>query len=171
MMESLFNSNGFMPHGMCFLWRQDILYTHVLSDIATGMAYYGVTAGSVYIFVKRDDIPYKWFVIPFGILMFAACGSSHFFSVWTIWNPDFGAQAFIKAITRIVSVATTIIFWFLIPRAVALPSPTLLRAKNQELEYEILQRKKAKKKYNNSIKLLNKGLKNVHHNLKILMKN
>jgi len=140
---SLFNSTGFMPHGMCFQWRKDILYTHVAADIATGLAYYGVAVGLIYFFMKRDDIPYKKFVIPFGILIFTACGTSHFFSIWTIWNPDFGPEAIIKATTGIVSVATTAILWYLMPHIIALPSPKLLKLKNQELEAEITLRKNA----------------------------
>jgi diguanylate cyclase (GGDEF)-like protein len=143
---SIFNSTGFMPHGMCFQWRKDILYTHVAADIATGLAYYGVAAGLIYFFMKRDDIPYKKFVIPFGILIFTACGTSHFFSIWTIWNPDFGPEAIIKATTGIVSVATTAILWYLMPQIIALPSPKLLKLKNQELEFEIGQRKIAEEK-------------------------
>ena len=148
-MESLFplsNSNGFMPHGMCFLWQQDILYTQVVADTLTGLAYYGITAALAYIFIKRDDIPYKWLIIPFGILMFFACGTSHFFSVWTIWNPDFGTQAAIKAMTGIASISTAIILWYLMPKVIALPSPALLRRKNEALGHEVLQRKNAEQK-------------------------
>lgn len=140
-LESLFNSTGFMPHGMCFQWREDILFTHVISDLVIGLAYFAVAAGLLYFFLNRDDIPYKKFVIPFGILIFVACGTSHFFSIWTIWTPDFGTQAVIKAITGIVSVATAIIFWILMPQIIALPSPKILRIKNQELEFEVSQRK------------------------------
>lgn len=132
-----------MPHGMCFQWRKDILYTHIAADIATGLAYYGIAAGLIYFFMRRDDIPYKMFVIPFGILIFTACGTSHLFSIWTIWNPDFGIQALIKATTGIVSIITMGILWYLMPQIIALPSPKLLKLKNQELETEITLRKNA----------------------------
>ena len=145
-MESIFNSTGFMPHGMCFQWREDILFTHVISDLAIGLAYFAVAAGLLYFFLNRDDIPYKKFVIPFGILIFIACGTTHFFSIWTIWTPDFGMQAIIKAITGIVSVATAIILWVLMPQIIALPSPKALKIKNEELEFEISQRKIAEEK-------------------------
>ncbi len=148
-MESLFplfNSNGFMPHGMCFSWRQDILYTQVAADAITGLAYYGITAALAYIFIKRHDIPYRWFVIPFGILMFFACGTSHFFSIWTIWNPDFGTEVVIKAFTGVASASTAIMLWYLMPQVIALPGPTLLRIKNEELENQIFQRRSAEQK-------------------------
>lgn len=135
-----------MPHGMCFQWREDILFTHVISDLATGLAYFAVAAGLLYFFMNRDDIPYKKFVIPFGILIFTACGATHLFSIWTIWTPDFGMQAIIKAITGIVSVATAIILWRLMPQIIALPSPKVLKIKNEELKFEIGQRKIAEEK-------------------------
>ncbi len=161
-MESFFplsNSNGFMPHGMCFLWQQDILYTHVAADTITGLAYYGITAALAYIFIKRDDLPHRWLVIPFGILMFFACGTSHFFSIWTIWNPNFGTEAFIKAITGIVSAATAIILWYLMPQVITLPSPTLLRTKNEELQHEVLQRRNAEKRIQDLNEILEQRVK------------
>lgn len=29
----------FMPHGMCYAWRPDILWLHVVSDMAVAIAY------------------------------------------------------------------------------------------------------------------------------------
>ena len=34
--------HGFMPHGMCYLWRLDILLMHVVSDFVIGVAYFSI---------------------------------------------------------------------------------------------------------------------------------
>lgn len=31
----------YMEHGACFLWEPGLVWLHVISDIVTGIAYYG----------------------------------------------------------------------------------------------------------------------------------
>ena len=38
-MQSL---HGFMPHGMCYLWRVDILLMHVSADVLIGLSYLSI---------------------------------------------------------------------------------------------------------------------------------
>ena len=40
--EHLFSADGFMPHGMCYLWRPDILGLHVTSDALIVLAYFSI---------------------------------------------------------------------------------------------------------------------------------
>jgi two-component sensor histidine kinase len=61
------------------------------------------------------------------------CGVTHFMMVWTLWNPDYGIEALIKASTAAVSVVTAFALWPLLPRVIALPSPI-------ELERRIAER-------------------------------
>ena len=72
------------------------------------------------------------------LLLFAAfillCGATHWLDVLTLWLPVYGAQALIKATTALVSIATAIALWKLMPVALALPSPAQLRAANAALQ-------------------------------------
>lgn len=36
------SAEGFMPHGMCYLWRPDLLALHVLSDALISLAYFSI---------------------------------------------------------------------------------------------------------------------------------
>ncbi len=139
-----FSREEYMPHGACFLWYPEILYSQAISDILTGMSYYSVAIGLIYFVLKREDIPFKWFFIPFGTLVFAACGTVHFLGAWTLWTPDFGVQTVFKVITAIVSLSIGIIIWPLMPRIIALPSPRQFAAAKLELaEVRLKQAEKA----------------------------
>ena len=39
MLNNWFNSQGFMPHGHCFLWIPSILWTSVIADALIALAY------------------------------------------------------------------------------------------------------------------------------------
>src|SRR4051794_28647176 len=55
---------------------------------------------------------------------------THFLSIWTLWNPDYGLQGAVKAITAAVSLVTAIALWPLLPRVLALPSSATLADAN-----------------------------------------
>ncbi|MBL4666815.1 MAG: response regulator, partial [Sneathiella sp.] len=128
-----------MPHGTCFLWYPEILYTQAISDVVTGVSYYSVAIGLIYFVTQREDIPFKWFYIPFGTLVFAACGTVHFLGAWTLWTPDFGVQTVFKVITAIVSLSIGTMLWPLMPKIIALPSPRQFAAAKLELADAKLQ--------------------------------
>ena len=41
---------GFVPHGVCLLWRPDILALHVASDMLIGLSYFSIPVALVYSF-------------------------------------------------------------------------------------------------------------------------
>ena len=45
------------------------------------------------------------------------CGTSHIMEIVVIWYPDYALEGVIKALTAIVSVATLIAAWKIIPQA------------------------------------------------------
>ena len=121
-----------MPHGNCFLWKPEILWFHVGSDLVTALAYYSIPIVLFYFVKKRKDLTYKWVFILFGLFIFF-CGTTHLFEIRTIWVPEYFTEGLIKAVTAIVSAATAIALWPLLPHALKLPSPAQLQKKNQEL--------------------------------------
>jgi len=134
---SFFDNDNFMPHGMCYLWQPDILWTSVIADVLTGIAYFSITA-AVIIFVKRrKDLPYPWFFLLAGSVIFLACGLSHIVSAIVIWEPIYGISSIVKAITAITSVLTGIIIWLVLPFFLGFPSPSMLEKKNIALQDSI----------------------------------
>lgn len=141
-MESAWSSlsvAGFMPHGGCYLWRSDVLWLHVASDTLTGLAYYSIPIALLVFLKRREDVIYHWMFLLFAAFIFA-CGTTHLFGVWNVWNADYYTEGAVKAVTAAVSVLTAILLWPLIPRAVALPSPRQLRESNEKLAAEVERR-------------------------------
>jgi len=123
-----------MPHGMCYLWQPSILWTSVISDVLTGLAYFSITAAVIIFVKKRKDLPYPWFFLLAGSVIFLACGTSHLISAIVIWNPIYGISSIVKAITAITSVATGIAIWLVLPFFLRFPSPSMLEKNNRALQ-------------------------------------
>jgi PAS domain S-box-containing protein len=140
-LNSFFSINQFIPHGHCYLWRPELVWLHLLSDVLTGLAYYSIPVMLVYFVRKRRDVPFDWIFLMFSTFI-VACGTTHLIDVWTLWYPTYWLSGFIKAITAFVSVVTALQLVPLIPQALALPSPAQLEAANHQLAKEIAERKR-----------------------------
>ena len=137
-----FASEEFMPHGMCFLWEPGLVWLHVVSDFLIGAAYFSIPVALAVFAFRRTDLQYRWMVGLF-MLFIVACGTTHFFGIWVIWNPDYGIQGVLKATTALASVATAIVLWPILPKLLALPSPAMLATTNDELRAEVDRRRAA----------------------------
>ena len=135
-MQSL---HGFMPHGMCYLWRLDILIMHVMADVLIGLSYLSIPVVIWWISVKRPDILFRPVAYLF-ILFIILCGVTHLFSIYTIWTPAYFIEGGLKLATAIVSVATAVVLWPLLPKALAMPSSEQLAQSNKSLQDEVLLR-------------------------------
>ena len=138
-LRSLFESESLSPHGICLLWRPESIWTHVISDALIGAAYFSIPLGLAHLVSRRPEIEFGWVLWCFAAFILA-CGTTHFFSIWTLWFPDYGTEAVIKIVTAAVSVATAIALWPLLPRLLALPSPETLRQTNEDLAMRIKER-------------------------------
>jgi signal transduction histidine kinase len=124
---------------MCLLWRPELIWTQVTVDAVTGLAYYSIPFVLAYFAAKRPDFgfhPVIWCFVGFIL----ACGTTHFMSIWTLWVPDYGLEALIKALTAILSVATAILLWWLLPVALRMPSPEQLNEANAALARHVIER-------------------------------
>ena len=137
--QKLLGARGLAPHGFCLLWDPALIWTHVISDALIGVAYFSIPVALGYFLIRRRDVAFGWVAWLFAAFI-TACGVTHFLSIWVLWNPDYGPEALVKAITAAVSVATAIALWPLLPRAIALPSPAMLRRANDDLRTGISER-------------------------------
>src|SRR3569833_371117 len=83
-LEQLFSSSGFMPHGMCYLWRSDILALHVLADSLITLAYFSIPFTLLYFVRRRQDLQFNWVFVCFAIFIIA-CGAAHLMEIVTFW--------------------------------------------------------------------------------------
>ncbi|MDB5640907.1 MAG: histidine kinase [Hyphomicrobiales bacterium] len=131
-LKDLLDSDSLSPHGICLLWRPELIWTHVVSDFLIGASYFSIPVFLGYLVWKRPDISFNWVIWCFAVFILA-CGTTHFFSIWTLWAADYGVEAIIKVVTAAASIATAVLLWPLLPKALSWPSPTQLAAANGEL--------------------------------------
>lgn len=118
----------------------ELVWFHIVSDALIAIAYYSIPITLVYFVRKRGDLPFNWIVWLFGAFI-TACGTSHIIEIWTLWYPTYWLSGLVKAITALISAYTAIALVLLVPKALALPSPSQLKKANTQLEHEILERK------------------------------
>src|SRR3954454_17249407 len=109
-LSKLLSFEEFMPHGMCILWRPDLLWLHAGSDALIALAYYSIPVALIYIVRRRKDLVFPTVFILFGAFIFA-CGTTHVLGVWTIWHPDYWVEGAVKAATAAISVVSAILLW------------------------------------------------------------
>ena len=143
--EKLFDENGFMPHGMCILWRNDLLFLHVVSDALIALAYFAIPGILLYFLHKRKDVVFSWVFVMFALFI-VACGFTHLMGIWTFWYPDYLEQGLIKALTAVISMLTAIALVPILPQIINLPSPKQLLEANKKLNREIEERINAEKR-------------------------
>ncbi len=136
---------AFMPHGHCYLWRPDILGTHVISDLSIAMAYYAIPAVlAIVLYKRRQNIPYPEVLALFVAFIFL-CGTTHLINIYVTWFPAYEIQGWVKALTAVVSVATALTLIPKLPALLNLPglkqayeesqqALQLLNEKNQQME-------------------------------------
>jgi PAS domain-containing protein len=135
-------SDGFMPHGYCYLWNPGLVWLHVMSDSLITLAYLSIPITLIYFVRKRRDLPFHWMFICFGTFI-VACGATHAMEIWNLWHAAYWLAGGVKAVTAVASVLTAILLTQLVPQALALPSATALVEANAALERQIAERKQA----------------------------
>ncbi len=141
MFEKLLDPEGLIPHGFCLLWRNDLFWSLAVSDAAITLSYVSISAAIGLYLIKRRDMYLRRVAVAFAFFILL-CGTSHATDVWTLWSPDYGAQALVKMATAMVSVATALLLWPLFPHALALPSAAQMSLANAALRRENEDRKR-----------------------------
>lgn len=137
-----FSPQGFMPHGQCYLWEQNLLWLHAIADSLISLAYFSIPLLLISFIRQRQDVPFKRVFALFSLFIIS-CGLTHLMAVWTLWHPAYWLSGWLKALTALVSLYTAVELIPIIPKALSLPSPSALAAINQTLSQEIQERQAA----------------------------
>ena len=139
-----YNIDNFMPHGHCFYWIPELLWTLVISDSVIVLSYYAIPFMIIYSIrnrLKNSRKEVKIILVMFSVFILA-CGTTHLIGIINIWHPDYYLSAIAKSITAIVSFLTAVL---LIPTVKKADSYILqkeetnitLNSKNIELEHVV----------------------------------
>ncbi|MEH6345994.1 MAG: HAMP domain-containing sensor histidine kinase [Bermanella sp.] len=160
-LQLLFSTSGFMPHGHCYLWKPELLWMNVISDMVIFLSYSAIPVAIAIFAHKRKDMPFSWVLILFSVFIIT-CGFTHLIAVVTVWQPAYWIAAIMKVITAVASVLTAVVLFPLLPKALAIPSPAMLQTANNKLTIQISERIKIEKEINYK----NSELEAVNHALK-----
>lgn len=122
----------YVPRQVCMNYESDVIVMHIVADILIAAAYYSIPLGLAYFVRKRLDLAYQWMFWLFAAFILF-CGTTHIFNVIAIWHPLYRLDGVIKLLTGFISVATAIMLWPIIPKALMLPSPA-------QLEQRVIER-------------------------------
>lgn len=128
-----FQTQGFMPHGLCLAWKPGILWTTVISHATIALSYFVIPLALIYLILKRHDFKFKWIFVLFGAFILF-CGLTHLLALITLWHPIYGIQSIVLASTAMVSILTAILVWPQIPILLKIATPWQLEKINHELE-------------------------------------
>ncbi|MCR5873239.1 PAS domain S-box protein [Phenylobacterium sp. J426] len=141
-LRPFFETASLNPHGICLLWRPELIWTHAISDVLIGLAYFSIPLALGVFLYHRRDVRFGWAVWLF-VLFIMLCGVTHFMMVWTLWNPDYGIEALIKAATALASIVTAVALWPLLPKAIAIPSTAAMQARIDERDAALVEARAA----------------------------
>ena len=140
-LERIFG-HGFMPHGHCYLWSPEMVWTQVSANLLIGTAYAAI-ATTLAVLVRRiKNIPFAWVYLAFGTFILS-CGLTHFFDIVTVWHPIYWADAGVRVVTATASVATAVLILPMVPKAAALAEDARLsneRGRQLELAHRELEK-------------------------------
>ncbi len=131
--QNFFATDDFMPHGMCYLWRPDMVALHVVSDAMIAIAYFTIPV-FLYTFARKKKGVAHIYVFHLFAAFIMLCGLTHVMGIWVLWNPDYGTQGLLKLMTGVVSVVTAILVWVLLPTLLKLPTTAELEEANSRLD-------------------------------------
>lgn len=127
---------SFMPHGVCLLWNQWLVWTSAISDLLIAVAYYSIPLALYYFVKKRTDFGYRRIVSLFATFI-VLCGTTHLLGAVILWKPYYYIDLAVKVATAVVSAATAVILWPFVPKLLAMPSVSQLETANRDLLREI----------------------------------
>lgn len=112
-----------------------LMMVMALSNALIAISYASIPFFLIVFVRKRKDMPFTWIIFLFGLFILA-CGTTHVMHVIGLWWPVNWEQATVDAICAIISVATAIVLWPVLPQLLSIPSPNQLRMVNIELQKE-----------------------------------
>jgi hypothetical protein len=134
---------NFMPHGHCYLWQPDILWTHVISDLVIALAYYAIPILlGIFLYKRRQNIPFVEIVALFVAFIFL-CGTTHLIRIYVTWYPAYAFEGWVKALTALVSIATAIVLVPKLPQLITLPGIQQAYQQSQEALKSLKRQKQA----------------------------
>lgn len=110
-----------------------LMMVMAISNALIAVSYASIPFFLIVFVRKRKDMPFTWVIFLFGLFILA-CGTTHIIHVIGLWWPVNWWQATVDSLCALVSVATAVSVWPILPKLLSIPSPKQLRLVNSELQ-------------------------------------
>jgi hypothetical protein len=118
--QRLFDASGFMPRWQCGDWSSELGWLHIISDFLIFVAYACIPLSLMFFVFRRRDIALKGVVWLF-VAFILSCGLTHLLDASMFYHPAYRLLGMMKGITAIVSLATVVAIFRVMPTAISLP--------------------------------------------------
>lgn len=135
----LFGAGSFLPQGVCLLWRADLMALHAVADGLSGAAHLAIPCAILLFWYRRPHMANSC-LAGLLVLFTLSGGLAQLADLATLWWPAYRTEGLLKTTSALLSIATAISVWLLLPNALALPSPVLLQRRNAALAAEVDRR-------------------------------
>ncbi len=86
-----------------------------VSDAVITASYYAIPVALVHFVRRNRTLHFDWIFLMFSAFIFA-CGTTHLIAILNIWRPAYWFDAWLKLGTALISLATAVFLWPLLPR-------------------------------------------------------
>ncbi len=142
MLEYLFGSASFVPHGYCLLWRPDLVAMHVGGDVLTFIAYTAISLAIWRFTAHRTEFRRNPITLVSAAFVFG-CGITHLVGAMALWYPAYGFQGILKLVVSAISITAAVTIWRMLPKILRYPSGAQIEHQFQLLSSEIEGRRRA----------------------------
>lgn len=136
-----FSVNNALLQAVCAQAGSSWLKAHVLSSISSGLAFYAMSCGFLFL-VSRKPLRFKAIYVMLALFFFVF-GSTHFASLWTVSHPDAQLEALLDLVAAVFALLTAGMLVVVIAKAAKMPTHPELQTAVKQLEREIAERAKA----------------------------
>lgn len=152
--QLLFNTDDFPARWDCGLWTPLHGWVHIIADLLIWGAYMAIPLAIVYFLVKRRErLPMARVLWSFGLFI-VFCGFGHLIEAGIFWVPVYRFSALIKVCTALVSWATVLTLFPIIPTLLNVPGQESLI---KRLKEENSERRKVEESLKVIVEIINQS--------------
>ena len=131
LLQGFFIEGQFTLSRFYYLFNPKLASLNISLNSLTALFYYSISITLIYFLQKQQDLAFHGILLLFSSFI-VSCGIIQTIEVWTFWSPHYWLSTFMKTFTAFSSLYTAVVLVRIIPKTLALPSPTPLEAKFSE---------------------------------------
>jgi hypothetical protein len=152
--SELFDATGFPTRGHCGPWSESLKLIYIASHASIVVAYFLIPMGLFVLWKDRRQDVYNRWILGLFMACITSCAFTHICDIAGFWWPACRFFTVIDAITAVLSVATALVFPWVVHVLLRLPTLERFRQVSQDLQQASVQKDRAINDLNETITAL-----------------